>query len=148
MLYFLQARAVEGISNHFPVSMFFISEEKIIFIKNVTVSALFFWVHLSVSLGDGGRGPGIWGSGFGGRCQWAGRRRPSLPPCGPPEPQRVTASGASVCQTSLPTSLRSLSVRSAWCQWSFVSVFLSSAFSTFFCPRKGQGVESQQNSIS
>lgn len=40
MLYFLQARAVEGISNHFPVSMFFTSEQKIIFIKNVKVSAL------------------------------------------------------------------------------------------------------------
>ena len=31
---------------------------------------------------------------------------------------------------------------------SFVSVFLSGAFSTFFCSRKGQGVENQQNSIS
>lgn len=63
------------------------------------------------------------------------------------EPWRVTASVASVCQTSL-TTLRSLSVQSAWCQWSFVSVFLSRAFSPFFGPKKGEAVESQQNSIS
>lgn len=132
-------------SNHFRVSVIIIKQKGII-IKNVNPLALSICVYTSLhrSQWEGGR---VFGVRMRGWCQWAGWRRCALPPCGHLGQQGSLFQRVSVCLTALAACPSPLAVHSTLLQWSFCYSSSFQCIFTFFSPRKGEIVESQQNSI-